>query len=95
MSIRDFKNKDLQRFFETGKYPKKIAWKQLGSIVKRKLDMLNYAREVCDLRSPPSNNLELLKGDLRGYFSIRINLQWRIIFRWDTEPSDVDIVDYH
>jgi Txe/YoeB family toxin of Txe-Axe toxin-antitoxin module len=45
--------------------------------------------------SPPGNNLESLTGDLKGYYSIRINDQWRIIFGWDTEPYDVRIVDYH
>lgn len=62
----------------------------------RKLDMVNAANSVEDLRSPPGNRLEALRGDLRGFHSIRINEQWRIIFRWsDGAAEDVEIVDYH
>lgn len=58
--------------------------------------MLNAARELRDLRSPPGNQLESLKGDLLGLYSIRINDQWRIIFKWTSKgPSDVEILDYH
>ncbi|NGX54954.1 MAG: Toxin HigB-1 [Chlamydiae bacterium] len=57
--------------------------------------MLNYARDLKDLRAPPNNCLESLKGNLKGYYSIRINDQWRIIFKWDNQPYNVDIVDYH
>lgn len=95
MSIKSFKDKKIKIFFETGKYPQKAGWRSVGSIVKRKLDMLNYAAELGDLKSPPSNNLEILKGDLKVFYSIRINLQWRVIFKWDKEPLNVDITDYH
>jgi proteic killer suppression protein len=65
-------------------------------IAPRKLDLLNAAANVDDLRAPPGNRLELLKGDLAGFHSIRINVQWRIIFRWThAGPADVQIVDYH
>jgi len=58
--------------------------------------MLNQARELRDLRVPPSNHLEPLKGDLKGYWSIRVNDQWRIIFTWsDGNARDVEITDYH
>lgn len=58
--------------------------------------MLNAARELRDLHSPPGNRLEALKGDLAGLHSIRINRQWRIIFRWEAaEAKEVRIVDYH
>ena len=61
-----------------------------------KLDVLNAAQVLEDLRSPPGNRLEALHGDLRGFHSIRINNQWRIIFRWQTsEAHEVRIVDYH
>lgn len=65
-------------------------------IALHKLDVLDAATKLKDLRSPPGNRLEALKGTLRGYYSIRINDQWRIIFRWE-EPYafDVAIVDYH
>ena len=62
----------------------------------RKLDMINSARDVTDLKSPPGNRLEPLRGDLEGYYSIRVNDQWRIVFSWSTGgPSDVKLVDYH
>jgi proteic killer suppression protein len=62
----------------------------------RKLDMLNAAASIDDLRVPPGNRLELLRGDRAGFHSIRINSQWRIVFRWTPSgPSEVEIVDYH
>ncbi len=58
--------------------------------------MLNQARTLSDLRVPPANRLELLKGDRAGQYSIRINRQWRICFAWsEGGPGDVEIVDYH
>jgi len=58
--------------------------------------MLDYAHDLKDLRSPPGNKLEALKGSLVGYHSIRINDQWRVVFRWtDNGPTDVDILNYH
>jgi len=62
----------------------------------RKLDMLNAATSLGDLRSPPANRLEALKGDRKGQHSIRINDQWRLCFVWEADgPSRVEIVDYH
>ena len=62
----------------------------------RKLDMHNAANKIDDLRSPPGNRLEKLSGDLVGYHSIRIDQQWRLIFRWtDGGADDAEIVDYH
>jgi proteic killer suppression protein len=62
----------------------------------RKLDLLDAAATVEDLRVPPGNRLEQLKGDLKGFWSIRINQQWRIIFRWvNGHAEDVEIIDYH
>lgn len=62
----------------------------------RKLDMLDAAHQLLDLRSPPGNRLEALRGDLAGMHSIRINDQWRIVFRWTAAgPAQVRIVDYH
>ena len=61
-----------------------------------KLDILNAATSLDDLRSPPGNRLEALRGDYKGFYSIRINSQWRIVFRWqDRDAHDVAIVDYH
>jgi proteic killer suppression protein len=62
----------------------------------RKLDVLNAANALGDLRSPPGNRLESLHGDLLGFHSIRVNDQWRIVFRWDDgAPHDVQFTDYH
>lgn len=61
----------------------------------RKLDVINAAHRLDDLRSPPGNRLEPLKGDLKGFHSIRVNDQWRIIFRWEDGANDVSLVDYH
>lgn len=62
----------------------------------RKLDLLNAARSLQDMASPPGNRLEALKGDMKGFHSVRVNDQWRIIFRWmEGEAADVSLVDYH
>jgi proteic killer suppression protein len=62
----------------------------------RKLDLLNAAADVNDLRAPPSNHLEKLGGNLTGFLSIRVNDQWRIVFRWnDGSALDVRLTDYH
>jgi len=61
-----------------------------------KLDILNAATSLDDLKSPPGNRLETLRGDYKGYYSIRINVQWRIVFRWkNLNAFDVAIIDYH
>lgn len=58
--------------------------------------MLDYASKLDDLRVPPANKLELLRGDLNGFHSIRVNDRWRVIFVWTSEgPEQVDVVDYH
>lgn len=65
-------------------------------VVRRKLRMLNNSQDTVDLKTPPSNRLEKLKGNLKEYHSIRINDQWRIIFKWDNgNASEAEIVDYH
>ena len=69
---------------------------QIHETALYKLDVLNAAHELDDLKSPPGNRLKPLTGNLRGYHSIRINSQWRIVFRWDINSAhDVQIVDYH
>ena len=63
---------------------------------QRKLDMLNAAESLDDLRSPPGNRLEALRGTLYGSYSIRVNAQWRLVFRWEASNAhEVKIVDYH
>lgn len=65
-------------------------------VALRKLDMLNAATTLGDLRSPPGDRLEALRGDLAGHHSIRVNEQWRIVFRWEgADAYDVSLVDYH
>jgi len=62
----------------------------------RKLDVINAAHALTDLRAPPGNRLEALRGTLRGWHSIRVNAQWRIVFHWtDAGPTDVALTDYH
>ncbi len=62
----------------------------------RKLDMINGVDDVSDLRAPPGNRLKKLKGELRGFYSVRINAQWRIIFRWESgQAEEVELSDYH
>ena len=95
MPIRGFSRKAVERFFLTGAAPRREGWSGRANIAKRKLDMLDYARALDDLSSPPGNRLEAPKGSLKGYYSIRINEQWRIVFKWTSEgPSEVDIRDY-
>lgn len=69
---------------------------QIIETALNKLDVLNAAKSLEDLRSPPGNRLEALRGDLVGFHSIRINNQWRIIFKWeDSNAHDVQTIDYH
>ncbi len=67
----------------------------IQNVARRKLRMLNNAQVIDDLRVPPNNRLEKLRGDLAGFYSIRINDQWRIMFRWADGATDVQMVDYH
>jgi proteic killer suppression protein len=68
----------------------------IWNVAARKLDLLNAARDVQDLKVPPENRLEMLKGNRKGWYSVRINDQYRIVFQWnDGNAKDVGIVDYH
>lgn len=68
----------------------------IQNIARRKLRMLNNSQSILDLRVPPSNRLEKLSGDMAGFYSIRINRQWRIVFQWtEGNATDVQIMDYH
>ena len=96
MAIRSFGRREIAAFFYEGKIERRAGWSRIVKIVTRKLDMVHYAHRLDDLQSPPANRLEALKGDLKGFHSIRINDQWRIVFRWtDDGPDSVDVVDYH
>ena len=96
MAIQSFANRAVEKFFREGRTSKTIGWFKIKEIVLRKLDMLDYAGVLSDLASPPGNRLEALKGELKGAYSIRINAQWRLVFRWtEAGPEGVDIRDYH
>ena len=96
MAIQSFADSEVESFFITGITPPRVGWSGVARVAKRKLDMLDYADKLDDLRSPPGNRLEALKGDLAGLHSIRINDQWRVVFRWtNAGPVDVRILDYH
>jgi toxin HigB-1 len=94
-SFRDRGTKDLFDGRET-KQARKSCPSDLVQVARRKLDQLNQAVVLGDLRAPPSNRLEKLKGEREGQYSIRINDQWRVCFRWtESGAEDVGIVDYH
>jgi proteic killer suppression protein len=92
--IRSFADRATEQLFRNGEC---IAqWRAFKAVALRKLDMVDAATRLEDLKSPPGNRLEALKGDRKGQHSIRINQQWRICFRWSAEgPEAVEIVDYH
>jgi len=92
--IRSFADADTKKIWE-GIFSKKLP-AQIQHISRRKLRMINNAASTNDLRIPPANRLEKLKGDLLDYYSIRINNQWRIIFKWkNSDAYSVQIIDYH
>lgn len=92
--IRSFKDKEAERLFT--REPSRKLSPELLRIGLRKLRMLNRAQTLDDLRIPPGNRLEALKGDRLGQYSIRINDRWRICFVWDQgDVYEVEIVDYH
>jgi len=91
--IRSFRDKRTEALFRDDDVAR---YRQIERIARRKLAVLHRSRSLVDLRVPPGNRLERLKGDRTGRYSIRINDQWRICFRWkDGDARDVEIVDYH
>jgi len=96
MPIKSFSDKNIEDFFISGNVKKGIGWSSLSKIAKRRLDILHYAADLKDLKAMPGNRLEILQGNLKGYYSIRVNDQWRIIFKWSESGADnVSIIDYH
>lgn len=94
MTIKSYRDGATERFHRDGVAPK--AWRAFAKAALRKLDMIDSAEDLRDLKSPPGNRLEPLKGDRKGQHSIRINDQFRICFRWTKSGAeDVEIVDYH
>ena len=96
--IQSFKDQGTRDVFDrkNSKRAAKACPTDSWSVARRKLDLLNQAEVLEDLRVPPGNRLEALKGDRKGQHSIRINDQFRVCFRWTkVGPKDVEIVDYH
>ncbi|MCE2432090.1 MAG: type II toxin-antitoxin system RelE/ParE family toxin [Candidatus Latescibacteria bacterium] len=92
--IRTFKDREAEKVFK-GRFSKKLPH-NIQQIAERKLILLHQSANLNDLRVPPSNRLEALKGNRRGQHSIRINDQWRICFEWNEDGVyAVEIVDYH
>lgn len=92
--IKNFGDRETEKIWK-GIRSKKLP-SEIQNVARRKLRMLNSSQNINDLRVPPANRLEKLKGDLSDFHSIRINQQWRIIFKWSNENAyDVGIIDYH
>ncbi len=92
--IISFGNSDTEKIW-IGIRVKKLPT-EIQNTGRRKLRMINNSINLTDLKVPPANRLEKLSGNLKGFYSIRINDQWRIIFKWDSgNASEVEIIDYH
>ena len=92
--IKSFGDKETEKIW-SGSYSKKLPG-EMQPAARRKLRMINNAQDINDLRIPPGNNLEKLKGELKDFWSIRINSQWRVIFKWiGNDAYEVQIIDYH
>jgi len=91
--IQSFANKDTEELFHKESNRRFAA---IARVALRKLFQMNHAGTLSDLAVPPGNRLEALKGNFEGFYSIRINDQWRIVFRWtEAGPGEVAICDYH
>jgi toxin HigB-1 len=94
--IKSFGNKIAQGLYNDkrskglSKFPS-----ELRRVARRKILYIHDADQLIDLKVPPGNRLEALKGDLKGYHSIRINDQWRVVFKWNGGAEEVQVVDYH
>lgn len=92
--IKTFNCKETEKLFNRN-FSKKFP-QDIQRVALRKLRMINRARIINDLKVPPANRLEALRGKRKGQYSIRINNQWRICFKWnDGEVNNVEIIDYH
>jgi proteic killer suppression protein len=92
--IKEFGDKETEMIWN-GIRSRKLP-NEIQDVARRKLRMINSSLDINDLRIPPANHLEKLKGEWNEYYSIRINMQWRIIFNWrNNDAFDVKIIDYH
>jgi proteic killer suppression protein len=92
--IISFGNKETAKIWE-GEWVRSLS-DNIQEIDRRKLRMLNNSHDLNDLKIPPSNRLEKLKGNFKEFYSIRVNNQWRIIFKWNNGNAElVEIIDYH
>ena len=92
--LTSFGDKDTKKIWE-GERIKGLST-EIQELARRKLRMLNNSQNLTDLQIPPSNRLEKLKGNFKNFYSIRINNQWRIIFKWNNgNAGEVQIIDYH
>ena len=92
MAIKSFKCSDTEILFNLGRVRRFV---NIERPALRRLKQLDLARRIEDMRAPPGNRLEALKGDWAGRWSVRVNDQFRICFRWNDGAEDVEIVDYH
>lgn len=97
LEIISYGSKETKNFDLKGKLPNKCKWRAVENIAHRKLDILIYGSNVDDFKVPPGNKFEWLKGNLKEFASIRINDQWRIIFKFNKQSQleEVEIIDYH
>jgi len=92
--IKSFRDKNTERIFKRHRVTRITL--SIQKLAQRKLDLIDGADLIEDLRTPPGNRLEKLSGNRKGRYSIRVNDQWRICFRWKSgQATDVEIVDYH
>ena len=92
--INSFGNKETEKIWNG--IPSKKLPSEIQNIARRKLRMIHNSQNIIDLRIPPANHLEKLSGNLAGFYTIRINNQWRIIFEWKNDTAfEVQIIDYH
>lgn len=92
--LKSFADKETEKVW-TGEFSTKLP-NSIQRIARRKLRMINNSQNINDLRVPPANQLEKLVGNLKGFYSIRINRQWRITFKWINQNAEqVKIEDYH